>query len=181
MTRIAEVAPEHATGAVSETYAAIARTLGRVPNMARVMGTQPIYLDIYMMMRAKIAEGRLDARIREAIAVTISAENGCDYCEAAHATTAIRAFDTPGDEVDAWRCATSSDPALAPVLALARRLNETRGALEDGDLEAARAAGLSDADIIEVLGVVVMNIATNYLNRLARTDLDFPSPQDVVK
>ncbi|MFQ6552678.1 carboxymuconolactone decarboxylase family protein [Aestuariibius insulae] len=177
MTRLAHVDPESASGKLAETYSAIESTLGRVPNMARVMGAQPFYLDIYMTMRAKLSEGRLDGRTREAVATMIAVENRCGYCEAAHAATAIQMFDTPADEVEAWQRGASSDPALASILVLARRLNETRGALKDSDLDAARAAGLSDADIIEVLGIVVMNIATNYLNRLAQTDPDFPAPE----
>jgi len=37
-----------------------------------------------------------------------------------------------------------------------------------------RADGLSDADIVETVGNVVVNIFTNYLNNVAETDIDFP-------
>ena len=44
----------------------------------------------------------------------------------------------------------------------------------DADLQAARDAGLSQADIVEVVAQVVANIFTNYLNHVAATDIDFP-------
>jgi hypothetical protein len=33
---------------------------------------------------------------------------------------------------------------------------------------------LSDAEIVEVIGNVVVNIFTNYVNHVANTDIDFP-------
>ena len=174
MTRLAQVDPVAAEGALAQTYAMIEGTLGHVPNMVRVMGTQPIYLDLYMGMRAKLAEGDLDVRTREAIAIAIADENDCSYCEAAHASAAINILNVAPKDVEAWRQGVSMDAAFDPILVLARQLNATRGAVTDTDLAAARAAGLSDANIIEVLAIVVMNIATNYFNRLAQTEVDFP-------
>ena len=176
MTRIAPVPPNEAVGALAETYEAIAQTLGRVPNMAQVMGAQPIYLDMYMMMRRLLSEGRLDPLAREAIAITVARENDCDYCLAAHSSAAVGLFGADPDEVTAWMSGQSADAALGARLSFARRLLETRGAVAAEDLDAIRATGASDADIIEILGVVVMNIATNYFNRLADTDIDFPVP-----
>jgi alkylhydroperoxidase family enzyme len=45
----------------------------------------------------------------------------------------------------------------------------------DADLAAARNAGLTEADIVETVAQVVANIFTNYLNHVARTDIDFPA------
>ncbi|MNG23566.1 hypothetical protein D3C84_1081880 [compost metagenome] len=54
---------------------------------------------------------------------------------------------------------------------------ENRGALDDAQLATARAAGISDAKLIEVVAQVALMTLTNYLNNLAHTDVDFPPAQ----
>ena len=43
------------------------------------------------------------------------------------------------------------------------------------DLEAVRAAGANDAEILEIVMNVAAATFTNYLNVVAETDLDFPA------
>jgi alkylhydroperoxidase family enzyme len=63
----------------------------------------------------------------------------------------------------------------AALLALARRILDTRGHVPTAELDAFKAAGFDDAAILELLVNVVLNIYTNYTNHLARTDIDFPA------
>jgi len=57
---------------------------------------------------------------------------------------------------------------LAPALmALLTKDPQTRP-------DAARAAGLSDSEIAEVVGNVALNVLTNYFNKAADVDIDFP-------
>jgi hypothetical protein len=44
-----------------------------------------------------------------------------------------------------------------------------------------RDSGWSDSDIIEVIAYVSLNVFENYLNDVARTDLDFPKVERSVK
>jgi hypothetical protein len=37
-----------------------------------------------------------------------------------------------------------------------------------------RQAGFSDGEIVEVVAITALNVFTNYLNRVAETDIDFP-------
>lgn len=46
--------------------------------------------------------------------------------------------------------------------------------MHDEQLQAARAAGLDDARIVEVVAQVSLLTLTNYLNNLAATEVDFP-------
>ena len=75
------------------------------------------------------------------------------------------------------RCArksVSADTKSAAVLKLARAITLQRGLIADSEQQAARSAGLSDAEIIEVVAHVALNILTNYTNNLAQTTIDFP-------
>jgi hypothetical protein len=49
-----------------------------------------------------------------------------------------------------------------------------RGHIGDADLQAARSASLSDAEIVEIVQNVALNIFTNSVNNVARTVIDFP-------
>ena len=42
------------------------------------------------------------------------------------------------------------------------------------ELERARAASLTDAEIVEIVANIVLNIFMNYLDHVARTVIDFP-------
>jgi alkylhydroperoxidase family enzyme len=44
----------------------------------------------------------------------------------------------------------------------------------EADLAAVRAAGYSDAQVIEIVLHVALNTWTNYLNEAFKTDIDFP-------
>ena len=44
----------------------------------------------------------------------------------------------------------------------------------DADLQAVKAAGYDDAQIVEIVLHVALNTLTNYVNEVAQTDIDFP-------
>jgi alkylhydroperoxidase family enzyme len=49
--------------------------------------------------------------------------------------------------------------------------------VSDADLSTARQAGVTDAEIAEVVGVVSLNLFTNYFNHVADPQIDFPVVQ----
>ena len=50
----------------------------------------------------------------------------------------------------------------------------SRGHVLDREVASVRAAGYSDAEIIEIVLTVALNTFTNYVNEVAQTDVDFP-------
>ena len=44
----------------------------------------------------------------------------------------------------------------------------------ENDIQAARDAGLTDAELGDVVGHVALNVLTNYFNRAFDVDIDFP-------
>ncbi|KKK75170.1 hypothetical protein LCGC14_2876410, partial [marine sediment metagenome] len=60
------------------------------------------------------------------------------------------------------------------LLTLAETMVSNRGRLDDQTLQDARAAGLSDAELLETVAIVACNTFTNYVNALAQTVVDFP-------
>jgi AhpD family alkylhydroperoxidase len=121
--RIATVRPipeSEATGKVAEIYRDIKATkkLDRVPNFWRVLATNPDHLEMIwtrlkalMHPEAACRKSRLDPVTREAIALAVSATNGCAYCINSH-TAALRKL--------------GMDPeTLGEVLAIAGLFNTT--------------------------------------------------------
>jgi alkylhydroperoxidase family enzyme len=49
-----------------------------------------------------------------------------------------------------------------------------RGHILDADLNAVKAAGYSQAEIVEIILHVALNTLTNYINEVAQTEIDFP-------
>jgi len=68
----------------------------------------------------------------------------------------------------------AQDPKEQAILDLAMAIARTRGADAGPQLMAARKAGLSDAELVEVVAAVAQNVLTNYLNVVAGTEVDFP-------
>ncbi len=71
----------------------------------------------------------------------------------------------------------SADPTLAAILRFARAVVVERGWVSDTDLAEARAAGLDDGRITEIVAAVAANTFSNYINHVARTEVDFPLVQ----
>ena len=69
---------------------------------------------------------------------------------------------------------TSSDPKAAALLAFAEAVLRTKGGVDGADIAAAREAGLSDAELGDVVGHVAVNVLTNYFNRAFEVEVDFP-------
>jgi alkylhydroperoxidase family enzyme len=72
------------------------------------------------------------------------------------------------------RLGTAVNLKADALIRFALQVVDTRGRIDDADLEAVRGAGFDDAAIAEVVASVALHVFTNYFNRLAETDLDFP-------
>jgi len=160
-----------ATGA---TLDAVKAKLGVLPNMFRTFAHSPVALNAYMQLSSLAAGGKLSARQREQIALAVGESNDCGYCVAAHTVLGQGAGLTAA-QVELARGAQAENSRDAALLKLAQAIVLHRGHVPTATLEAFKAAGFSDGDILEVLVTVMLNIYTNYTNHIADTDLDFPA------
>ena len=55
-----------------------------------------------------------------------------------------------------------------------RVLIEKRGAASEAEVDAARAGGLTNGELAEVVALTALNIFTNYFNTAFQVDIDFP-------
>jgi len=150
------------------------RQLGVIPNLFRLLGTSPAALDGYLALGGALAKGSLDARTRERLAIVIAEQNGCGYCLAAHTYLGKNAAKLDDAELEAARDARSSDPKVAAALRFAKAVVRERGHVPASALAEVQDAGWSDAQIVEIVMHVALNVLTNYVNSVAETEVDFP-------
>ncbi len=173
MARIPAVTDAEASPAAAELFGAIKGKLGMVPNLYRTAAQQPAVLKALLAVGEELGKGSFDAKTREAIALAVAGANACDYCASAH-TAISKSLKVEEGEIASRLRGRSGDTRLQAILTLAVAVVEKRGFATDADLEAARAAGLSEGEIVETVANVVANIFTNYINHVAETEIDFP-------
>ncbi len=178
MARITQISPEAATGRARDLLDAVKGKLGLVPNMTRAMANAPAVLDGYLQLSGALGKGTLPAKAREQIALAVAQANECDYCLAAHSTIG-RMVGLTADQIRDSRLGTAVDPKADALIRFALRVLETRGQVGDPDLDDVRGAGFDDAAIAEVVANVALHVFTNYFNRMADTDLDFPKAEPI--
>lgn len=173
MNRIPTIEQNEAPQNIAALYEAVKRKMGLVPNMIKALAHSEAALQGYLGLSGALAGGVLAPKLREQIALAVAEINGCGYCLSAHTLLGGKAG-LAADEILAARKSSAADSKSDAALKLARAVTLQRGMIADSDLQAARVAGLDDAEIIEVVQHVALNVLTNYTNNVAQTVIDFP-------
>lgn len=175
MSRIHLPATIDASPAASQPLLeAVKKQLGSAPNLFRMLGVSPAALEGYLGLSGALGKGRLDARTRTRIAMVVAEKNGCGYCLAAHAFLGENFAKLTPAELEANRRAHSADAQAEAALKFAARLVERRGHVEEAEVQALKAAGYDDAQVVEIILHVAVNTLTNYVNSALGTEIDFP-------
>jgi uncharacterized peroxidase-related enzyme len=174
--RIQPVDPVRATGSIGRFFAEIRAKFAVVPSLFRVLANAPVALEGLMGLSAALAGGALDEKIREQLALAIAESNLCAYCLSVH-TAVARKMGLNRTEIERAIRASAADVRTDAILKLARAIVVQRAELTDADLAHARAAGLSDGEIVETVANVALNIFENYVSHIARVPIDFPQQE----
>lgn len=153
---------------------AVNKQLGVVPNLFRMVGNSPAALEGYLSLMGALGKGELSAQTRERIALAVAEINSCDYCLSAHTYLGKHVAKLEESEMAANRNGGSNDQKAAAAVLFATKVANARGRVSDADLNAVKAAGYSEAAVIEIVQNVALNIWTNYVNTVAGTEIDFP-------
>lgn len=173
MSRINLVTNATANPEQQALFDAIQGQLGMVPNFLRIFANSPAALRAFLGLHGIAGEGSLDALTRERIALGLAEQNACEYCVSAH--TAIgRKTGLSNSEMEANRAGGSEDRKAAVAVKFARSLARTNGAINTAELLEVREAGYDDAQIVEIITHVGMNVLTNILGKASRVEIDFP-------
>ncbi len=143
-----------------------------VPNLLATMAESPALLEGYMTLSSIFDKSDLSPTERQIILMVNNKLNGCTYCMSAH-TVIARSQGVPDEVIGALRDGTSlSDPKLEALRVFAEQINESRGWLEQSDLDAFLSAGYTHRTILEVILGTSLKVMSNYTNHIASTPLD---------
>lgn len=156
-----------------EMLANIQKALGSTPNVFTTLAHSSAALGFYTSASGALKDAKISAALREQIALSVAGANACDYCASAH--TALGKMHKIDDSELAQNLnSKSADSKTQAALTFVHKIVDARGNVNDADMQAVRAAGYSDAEIVEIVAVTCLNIFTNYFNHIADTAVDFP-------
>lgn len=173
MSRINPVDPETIEPETARSLAAVRKKLGVLPNLFTTIAHSPVALDSYLKLMETLSLGRLSSKQRELIAIAVAQHNSCGYCLSAHAALGAGVGLSKMD-IEHARSGSARHPVDNVIIDFALKVLDARGAVSNEDLASIRKSGADDGIVVEILANVVLNILTNYLNRLAETAIDFP-------
>jgi uncharacterized peroxidase-related enzyme len=178
MPRIsAPATADHAPEQSRPLLDAVSKQLGSVPNMFRAIALSPQALKGYLDLSGALSHGALPAATRERIALAIAEFNSCGYCLSAHTYLGRNLAKLDDAEITANRNGASNDPKADAAVRFAAKVARTRGQVSDADFAAVKDAGYTDAQVIEIVQHVALNIFTNLFNEVFQTEIDFPVVQ----
>ena len=158
--------PQTAVGAAQDLLAGIVERAGTAGPMVRTMAGSPSLLGGYLELSKAMKRSRLDRAISERISLAVQARLGCELCLAAHTEGARRAGVTE-DEIELAKQATSSVPAIAAIVGFGRRVQAEPSSVTADDIDELRQLGYRDRDILDVVGLVALNVLTGSFNLVA--------------
>lgn len=166
MAWIRVVEPEEAGAELKAVYEKTVGARGRLAAVHKIHSLHPESLTAHMALYMTLMFGRspLSRRERELVAVAASRANGCSYC-VAHHTDALRRFEKDAGalaavEAGRWE---ALDGRAAALCRYAEKLTREPAGSSQADVAALRAAGLSDAEVLDAAQVTAY---FNFVNRL---------------
>ena len=163
---------EQATGLLKDLYAKVTTPHGTVDNVMRAHSLRPHTMEGHLVLYKSVLhnpDNTLPFWFLEVVASYVSITNRCAYSLTHHWANASRLMADPARAAAVRAALDSGKPELAfegkqrALLDYARKLTAAVGDMAKSDIDALRAAGCDDGEILEVNQVCAY---FNYSNRL---------------
>ena len=178
MARVSIARPERVEDpAVQAIFDWVTEMEGSVPNHFYVELNFPEFFVAKLGATKVLWEaGELTMAEIQHIGILVSKANGCPYCTAAFCTILNHGLGTSEDYV-AELVKSGADAAdsarLRTLLDYALKVNGDAAGITDEDVDALRAAGLTDRGIVQITHIVSDFASYNRLNLALQTDYDY--------
>ncbi len=148
--------------------------LGFIPNMYANMANSPGALEMYLAgYKFFRNDGGFSPAEQEVVFLTISRENDCEYCMAAHSMVGEKMSGVPAAVLNALRSGLPlPDAKLQALSAFTRIMVASRGKPVRQDLQAFLAAGFSERQVLEIILAIAVKTISNYSNHVFHTEVD---------
>jgi len=160
MAYIQCIHPERAEGKLAEVYRRVSGPGGQVDNVLQAHSLRPHTLQGHLALYKSVLHhsgNHVPQWFLEAVGVLVSQLNQCIYCARHHGTGLRRLLAADEARADALLASLQSDqpgepftPAELVALSYARKLTRSPGEIAQSDIEALRAHGYSDGEILEI-------------------------------
>jgi AhpD family alkylhydroperoxidase len=167
-----------AVGPAAARLAELEARHGHVGTMVATMAGSPSVLAGYLDLSRAMRRTKLTRAVSERISLAVQDHLGCALCLQAH-THAARAAGLGDSEIALARAGTSGDSAIAPIVAFGRRAHQEPASITDTDIDALRALGLRDRDVLDIVALIALNVLTGTFNLVAGLEPDPPTPMPV--
>jgi AhpD family alkylhydroperoxidase len=136
---------------------------GFIPNLMSVFADSPSTLQAYLTLSELVGKSAFTPEEQQAILISASIENECEYCVAAHSMVATKMTGMSSENLNAIRNGkTIENKKMNELVKFTRLIVSKRGFVD----------GVSVSNFIEVILGVTMKTLSNYTNHLAETPLD---------
>lgn len=169
-------APVRSAGCNARLAPEPAESLRPASKLPRLLAWSPAAMKVYRAAENALGGGELSPRQREQIALTVAEINGCAECVAAHVLAGKGAGLTDA-EVSLAQGATGSDTKSNAMLAFTLAVVLQRGDIKNDHLKLLRDAGFPESQIIEIIANIALNIFTNYLNIIFKSETKMRMPK----
>lgn len=148
--------------------------VGFIPNMYANMAHAPGLLETYLLGYGRFREeSGFSPQEQEVVFLTISRDNGCEYCVGAHSTLADAKSGLPSTVTDALRSGRPlPDPALQALSRFTSTMLASRGLPTRQEVAEFLAAGYDERQILEIILAIAVKTLSNYANHIFHTQLD---------
>jgi alkylhydroperoxidase family enzyme len=177
MALIATQSPETATGEVADVYGQVKARFGVVPTPIQLLSASPIWLRhaqegmSYYMSHPHIGFAALAA-----IRMLVSIESKCAYCIDRNASVLINMCDWTADQVAATKASVDGSPLDAKERALVKLAVQAAHdslSVTAADIDALRALGWTDSDIMDGVNHAARMVALDILFNTFKVERDF--------
>jgi len=164
---------DNAPATVKPLLEQVQKTYGFVPNTYGIFAHSPLAVAAYLQLNGLIKEhAALTPQEQQIVMLSVSVENGCEYCVAAHTVVAGMVKTSP-DAVASIRDGTAlADPRLAALSAFTRSLVKHRGWVPEAEQQAFFDAGFTVQHVFDVITIVALKTLSNYANHLGDPKVD---------
>lgn len=164
---------DNATPSVKPLLEQVKKTYGFVPNTYGIFAHSPLAVAAYLQINALIKEhSTLTSQEQQIVMLSVSVENACEYCVAAH-TVVAGMVKTPPDAIASVRDSTPlADSRLQALSAFTRSLVKNRGWVPEPEQQAFFDAGFTLGQVFDVITIVGLKTLSNYANHLGDPKVD---------
>ncbi|MGB5105367.1 MAG: carboxymuconolactone decarboxylase family protein [Candidatus Zixiibacteriota bacterium] len=163
---------ESAAEAAKPALLSAKNTLGFVPNLYGMLSNNPETLNSYLLLSKALESSGLSAIEQQVVLLTVSIENGCEYCVAAHSAIAGM-MKIPESVVLALRNKQPlEDPKLEALRSFTAAVVQQRGLMNEDQLSRFLSVGYDGGTVLGVITAVALKTISNYANHIAKTPLD---------